>query len=355
MKFKFIFGVVSVIIITLLSWWRSGVISSGRPVPNQVTFLVEVKDQTQNRRTFRDLQFEQISHFGGQDDTVLLNPNGILVTQEGEIYIRDYGTFQIKLFNSDGRLEKIYGYGKGQGPGESVNAGDFGVSPNGHVWICDLGLKLDEFDKDGRFVGTIKDVGSPYRMTMLDNDRIAVVPLYRHQDILQIYNSAGQMLAHSGPIIEQQEHFSMALGGKVKNHPEHERILYISRDAGLLICYDYNMNLCYLRRMIKPPDFPEIKIINQRGSTTRTLYFDRLKTEYISFSVTDVEIHVLTSQKIDNESKQYVIDVYGIQNGNYLYSYYPPINPINEIYIKDHHKLYTISNAVVNIWKWSKE
>lgn len=337
--------------VTFFSWWGPARIRAEKPFPQRVSFLVEVKEQKQRKRSFRDVQFKQIAQIGGMEDTVLLNPIGLAAEKDGKIYVNDYGSFQVKLFRPDGTLERVYGNGKGQGPGEAVNAGDFRVSPNGHVWICDLGLKLNEFNEQGQFIEMIKEVGRPYRITMLDNTRVAVVPFDAYDDLVKIYETSGRLVAHSGPVVERQDYFFPALAGDVQRQPARDRIVQMPHYAGLLFCFDEQAELQYARRMIAPPDFPEIRYSEKNGAVAYGLYFDRIHTRYPSFSIADDAIHVLTSQDVKTDSTQYVIDVYDLQNGDYRYSYHLPVTPLRDISILDN-RMYTISNATVTLWKF---
>jgi len=345
------FTILTILIVgvTFFSWWGPEIIYAEKPFPQKVSFLVEVKGQQQRKRSFRDFHFKQIAQIGGMQDTVLLNPIGLVAEKDGSIYVNDYGTFQVKLFRPDGTLERVYGNGKGQGPGEAVNAGDFGVSPNGHVWICDLGLKLNEFDEQGRFMGMVKDIGRPYRISILDDARVAVVPFNAYDDLIKIYETSGRLVTRSGPVMERQDYFSPALAGDIQRQPARSHIVQMPLYAGLLFCFDKQAELQYARRMIAPPEFPKIQYSEKNGASAHGLYFNRIHTRYPSFSITDEAIHVLTSQDVKTDSKQYVIDVYDLQNGDYLYSYHPPVTPLRHISILDN-RMYTISNATVTLW-----
>ncbi|MFC1724553.1 hypothetical protein ACFL4T_02920 [candidate division KSB1 bacterium] len=76
--------------------------------------------------------------FGDKDelegDFLLVKPKGVVINRDGDILILDDN--KLKLFSGSGKPKKIYG-GKGQGPGEFVNAKDIKISNKYFITILD--------------------------------------------------------------------------------------------------------------------------------------------------------------------------------------------------------------------------
>jgi hypothetical protein len=104
---------------------------------------------------------------GGADTgvTSFNDVRGLAVTPDGGIFVLDYQTQEIRLFDSTGRFVKLVAR-KGQGPGELSDANGMATGPDGALIVNDPQLRrFSVYDPAGTFVRqhTVPGWGYGYR------------------------------------------------------------------------------------------------------------------------------------------------------------------------------------------------
>jgi hypothetical protein len=99
-------------------------------------------------------RFTEEVRIGSENDdaTGFSDIRGLLVDQKGNIWVLEFSTQEIRVFDPSGRHLRNIGR-KGQGPGEFISADGMALAPDALVWVHDpRNARFSIFDQEGRFV-----------------------------------------------------------------------------------------------------------------------------------------------------------------------------------------------------------
>jgi hypothetical protein len=96
---------------------------------------------------------------GGEKDpgSELLNrPFEVRVTEDGFVYVLDWGDTCIRIFDAKGKFVRQVGR-KGQGPGDFDTPCWFDIDLQGGIFVLDgRNMRVSRFDRDGKFLGSFR-------------------------------------------------------------------------------------------------------------------------------------------------------------------------------------------------------
>ena len=72
----------------------------------------------------------------GSDEGQLLQPTGVAVSADGDVYVADTGNFRVVHLNPQGEFVAAWGE-QGEGPGQFTEVYDLAVTPEGQVAALD--------------------------------------------------------------------------------------------------------------------------------------------------------------------------------------------------------------------------
>ena len=102
--------------------------------------------------------------FNGVSD-VAVAENGDLLISDGE-----GANARVVKFSKDGKYMMTWGT-KGADPGQFETPHNIAIDPNGNIWVADRGNKrVQEFDKDGKFLNQMSQFGTPVSIAFDKND-----------------------------------------------------------------------------------------------------------------------------------------------------------------------------------------
>jgi hypothetical protein len=131
-----------------------------------VTLMAACSGEAGGRKSTQWRLVEDL-RIGGADTgvTSFNDVRGLAVTPDGGIFVLDYQTQEIRLFDSTGRFVKLVAR-KGQGPGELSDANGMATGPDGALIVNDPQLRrFSVYDPAGTFVRqhTVPGWGYGYR------------------------------------------------------------------------------------------------------------------------------------------------------------------------------------------------
>lgn len=98
-------------------------------------------------------KIKKVASLSEGENYTLFTPRPAEVSENGRIYIYDYGDYTVKTFTRRGKYVTTYGYGRGQGPGEMTMMTDVGIWRDSLVYVVDpRQSRVSFFDENGEFV-----------------------------------------------------------------------------------------------------------------------------------------------------------------------------------------------------------
>lgn len=119
-----------------------------------------------------DFKLEKVWEIDRAGDEVLGHPQGILVSDDGTLYLSDPGNRIDYIFGQDGNFIGSFAK-RGEGPGEVQRHGRFFYA-NDKVIIPDMGC-IHYFSKDGKYITTVKKDCEPH--AFIDENKLIDAPL----------------------------------------------------------------------------------------------------------------------------------------------------------------------------------
>jgi len=96
----------------------------------------------------------------GIEDTYLLaKPSGIMVNDDGDIYITD--EHHVKVYDGSGQPKEMFG-GEGQGPGEFTAPMNPTIGPTGFITVMDILWEYNVYAPDHKFISKKKIKSNPF-------------------------------------------------------------------------------------------------------------------------------------------------------------------------------------------------
>lgn len=283
--------------------------------PSWQVDAARIAAQTRSERELRQMQYEAVWK---------IDPGGAIPIYggavfkvdpfRGHVYVADYGDFKIKEFAADGRPVRMYGEGKGQGPGQFVSLTDFAITREGDLWVVDSSAgRITIFGSDGREKRLIKSDLQPYRVAVQPDGRSFASMLNSVDDrLFGTFDAEGQLRGRFGNLLEDQARLFIALDGYLESGED--AFYYAGRYAGILGSWKLDGTPRFLVRTLDGRPLPKL-ITNQNSlrldptaiGSTLALTFDQGKL-------------FATTYRLEGLTNKGVIDVYSPENGEYLYS-----------------------------------
>ena len=167
-------------ILLILSVPNSGLPQNSKPVENILSLKISFGDS-------KELP----------DGYLLVRPQGLVVLKNGNIVVTD--DFKLKMFNIDGKPEKIIGK-SGQGPGEFQTIGSLFISPVGKISIYASYTYFDIYSEDLEFIERVSIAYNPNYQFI--KDRFNLSKSFRIHTLIPI-NQKDKLLVIEGRDIDK--------------------------------------------------------------------------------------------------------------------------------------------------------
>ncbi|MCY4159230.1 MAG: 6-bladed beta-propeller [Bacteroidetes bacterium] len=320
-------------------------------------YLDGLVEQVVSERQFSEVSYEKLFTIPATNDVFLYDPTVTIIDDHGYIHVMDHGARKVLRFSPTGEYLTSYGEdGRGQGPGEIVHIGAFGVMGDSMVYVMDAyDYKVAYFSIDGVFQKEKPERAQPWRYEQTATGREYVLFSYSDPRLPLLETRFGNRSTKviSFPDLVGNE-TDMLTSGDIKAYGEN--LLYVLHRYPLLLQYEPDGSLVYARATVDYNDNfrkPEIEetILGEmqvQRVVGRSLYS-------IPLSIENNELFVLAVNPAGapDTSAFGAFDVYDARNGDYQYSLSLPEK--GRYYTTVHNgKVYQTQDSTVVVWemKW---
>lgn len=301
--------------------------------------IIPVQSQKSSKRNIKELNTYFLKKIN-LEDLNILQPYKICSVDSNFIYILDFSVPCVKQLNLETHNIKIYGKGKGTGPGELLNPTDFAVDGNKNVWILDGAQNsILKFDSQGNFLFSFKPNYLIYRVGVNSQNKIYLVSS-SSKNLFYQYNE-NQFIKSFGEIISEQEKFAILLSGKLSI--DNNDNLYFTTDRSyLLISYKQDGELRFAISTIEGDNLlPKPSLMN------KDIIVLPKKFTNIDIRNSASNIFILNREGMSDKS---FIDIYSNLDGLYKYSFVVPHKILSFSVILD--KLFFVDDYYLYIYNF---
>lgn len=110
--------------------------------------------------------------------------------REGNLYLVDHRSLDVKKFDPEGRMTNLYGLGEGQGPGEFSNPISVAVDSSHNVYVVDMeNNNINVFSPDNQVINQLSTGFMPARIIVDREKSIYLIgfPMFYSGDLIHKY------------------------------------------------------------------------------------------------------------------------------------------------------------------------
>lgn len=292
----------------------------------KISLNYKINAQVKSEREFVDLKTTNLFKVGNLKDTTFYYATFVRSDEDGNIYVLDMADCSIKIFNSDGTFIRKYGR-RGQGPGEFLSPFRMDVAPDGKILVLDPNLhKCELFENDES--KQLKLSSMPIGICFADSASFVTLQVINPFDNSSLvkYNIVSGAFNECDNLILNTDSLNLGpltfLQGEILNIDKNN-FIYIPFYMNHFVKYSNDGNIILVRNSIDTKKLPSIIIDNSK------LIDFRLPNEYISSLYAFIiqnELYNVSKKvtKSDESSSDFIVDVYDLENIEYLYSFILP-------------------------------
>jgi hypothetical protein len=274
-------------------------------------------------------------------------PGNLRVTDDGGILVFDWDAMRLMRFSQEGILKSTFA-GRPTKPGSTSldTPTDYDVSLDGQVWIADPRRRnLIVFAPGGEQLRTLETEGEVANLVHLSNGNVAVLPGGVTPHLLEIRDgSTGRPLTFAGHFLQNWERDSVSLSGAILGIDGRRGIVFAANYMGILVAFEQDGHLRYLRETIDRTPPPLIQITRQGAQRIPST----AKRAMLNFSVVGPAIVIAAPT---DTGSLVALDFYDADTGTYQHSVEGPDDPeIRRVYVSGD-MLYTATRNTVSVWR----
>ena len=282
-------------------------------------FFEAAEEQQSQERIWKNVSIEKIAELPIDEEIVLYQPSYIIPDINGDVYVVDYGVYEILRFDSTGAYVQSYGNGPGEGPGEFSSVTSVGVVSDSIIHVIDYNnrRKSSFLKTSGRLIDSelfdMKE--APYRYAVTDS---GIEYLVRLQSKFLFESRFEGNTIEFGELIENQDSFSHALiGGRLGTHGD--KMVFFPRRFPVILIYDMDGRLVVSKKTMAYDDnFKEPRLVR---SDANGIDWFRPVGEIVTRMASVEGDELLLQSRVD---EQVVVDVYEAGSAEYKYSFRAP-------------------------------
>lgn len=297
--------------------------------PSQKDLNTAILEPLKFERVVKDVLFEENPSLYTSDIEKLFVP-GAIEYSNGKYFISEMPKAKVYVYNEEWALEDSIGLGKGRGPGELNYILDFSISEN-TIYVADGGgLSVHAFKTNGEFINSKPYKKNPTRLVST-KDSLIILNTSPGKLFSSIDNKSLEMGSEFGVFIDDQELNFMSLFGHLEPR-SNGGFIYIPMHQSLIYFFSDSNNIDFITRMPDGEDFP----IGEKRNTNESGLITAPDSNSPSFETSEYEdkLYIATYVRNLGVKGTVFLDIYNIDNGEYLESYKMP-RSCKDFFVKD--------------------
>ncbi len=295
-------------------------------------FLEKAEEQQTSERVWENVSVSKIFELPADEESMLYDPQYITPDTNGDMYVVDYGAYQILRFDSTGNYIMSYGSGAGRAPGEFVSISGVEVASDSLIYVTDSNnARISSFSKaTGSFIDSraFDRQEAPLRHAITDT---GIEYIFRAFNKLAFESNFRDRSVEFGELVEGDRFVSaMVASGMIETYKD--RMIYVPARFPVIMVYDVNGSLVRAKKTMTLDRFEEPQLVRYVMNGIESY---RIEGDYVnSFIVSVVGDELLLQSTSDSEDL--IVDVYEAGSVEYKYSfrldYYPAYITNDRIY-----------------------
>ena len=283
-------------------------------------FFEAAEEQQSQERIWKNVSIEKIAELPVDEEIVLYNPAYIIPDINGDVYVVDYGVYEILRFDSTGAYVQSYGNGPGEGPGEFSSVTSVRIVSDSIIHVIDHNnrRKSSFLKAGGRLIDSeLFDMGeTPYRHAVTDS---GIEYLVRLRSKFLFESRFEGNTIEFGELIENQDSFSYILiGGRLGTHGD--KMVFFPTRFPVILIYDMDGRLVVSKKTMAYDDnFEEPRLV--RSDANGIVSFRPEGDRVTGMASIDGD-ELLLQSRVD---EQVIVDVYEADSAEYKYSFRTPV------------------------------
>ena len=281
-------------------------------------FLEKAEEQQTRERVWKSVSVSRMFELPGDEEIMLYDPQYIIPDTNGDMYVVDYGAYQILRFDSKGNYIMSYGSGAGRAPGEFINITNVEVASDSLIYVTDPGNA--RFSSFSKATGSLIDSrvfdreGKPSRHAITDT---GIEYIFRAFNELAFESNFRDESVEFGDLVEGGHPLStVATDGMMETYKD--RMVFVPFRFPVILVYDVNGSLVRAKKTMTLDRFEEpqlVRYVMNEIESYRFEFFDFVNC----FMVSVVGDELLLQSRSDSED--IIVDVYDAGSVEYKYSF----------------------------------
>lgn len=299
--------------------------SSGEDEANfgDFLFLEKAEEQQTRERVWENVSVSKMFELPADEEIMLYDPQYIIQDTNGDMYVVDYGAFQILRFDSEGNYIMSYGSGVGSAPGEFVSISSVQVTSDSLIYVTDPNnTRISSFSKaTGNFVDSrvFDRQETPYQRAITDT---GIEYIFRAFNILSFESNSMDGSVKFGELVEGDDRFVSWIVGAGVIETYKDWMIYVPYLFPVIMVYDVNGSLVRAKKTMTVDRFEEPQLVLDVTNGIESYMVEGDFTNVLLVSVVGDELLLQSrSDSEDPENLTVIVDVYEAGLVEYKYSF----------------------------------
>ena len=304
----------------------------GKATFGEFLLLEKAEEQQTQERDWKSVSVSKMFELPADEEIMLYDPQYIIPDTNGDMYVVDYGAYQILRFDSKGNYIMSYGSGAGSAPGEFLSIPSVEVASDSLIYVTDSNnARISSFSKaTGSFIDSraFDRQKAPYRHAITDT---GIEYIFRSFNKLAFEANFRDRSVEFGDLVEGDRFVSYLVAtGMIETYKDW--MIYVPDRFPVVMVYDVNGRLVRAKNTMTFDKFEEPQLVRYVMNGIESY---RIEGDFVNSIIASVVGDELLLHST-SDSEDMIVDVYDAGSVEYKYSfrldYYPSYIKNDRIY-----------------------